>query len=54
MKQIRPDCRDCIRYDAEAHKRYADYVCTENHRPFPQLCYDSHKREQPEPKRRKQ
>ena len=53
MRQDYPDCTDCIRYDAEAHKRDPDYVCSANRRPFPRLCYDSHKRVQPEPQKKR-
>ncbi len=49
-----PDCRDCIHYSVKAHKADPDgYVCGCNLRPFPAQCWDSHAREQPEPKRKK-
>jgi len=52
MYQVKPDCRDCIRFDAKAASD-PHYVCSANHRPFPRECWDSHAKEQPEPKKKK-
>jgi hypothetical protein len=51
MHQLKPDCRDCVRYDEQAAKD-PHYVCTANHRPFPRECWDSHAKEQPAKKER--
>lgn len=48
-----PDCAGCIRYDEAAHRADQwNYVCTANHTPYPRECWDSHAREQPEPKKK--